>query len=270
MKTNFYKRFNLEIDVDEAAERFVNRISNTLFDLLLREPYVNESQRDLVNRLIATGLGDEYVVHLYPEQYINKDFHRCLIAIEAFRDWARIAHLAGLVELIDTYVNHALTLSETDLGIEWQDGVFVKKGAAVLDKQLVNDPLHWLSEGQYESVRIPYEKALRHFLESETRTELRADAITDAYEAIEALAKIVLGNDRDLSANQEKFFSVLDVSNEFKSLLREYISFANNFRHASTKKPKPELSRAETESFIYLTGMFIRLSIQRLPKSKTA
>jgi hypothetical protein len=270
MKTNFYKRFNLEIDFDVATDRFVKRISNTVFDMLLCQPYVSEKQRALVDRLIATRLGEEYLPNLYPQNYINGDFFRCLMAIEAFREWAAIAQLKGLMEYIDTYVNHALQLSETDLGIELQDGVFIKRGALLLDENLVNDLLHWLADTQYQPVRLPYEKALRHLLESDTRPELLSDAITDAYEAIEALAKIVLANDRDLSANQEKLLSLLDVSKEFRDLLHEYIAFANNFRHASTKKPKPELSRPETESFIYLTGLFIRLAIQRLAQRKTA
>jgi hypothetical protein len=45
-------------------------------------------------------------------------------------------------------------------------------------------------------------------------------------------------------------------------LLKEYIEYANNFRHALKEGEKrPAVSVAEVESFVYLTGIFIRLAI---------
>ena len=86
------------------------------------------------------------------------------------------------------------------------------------------------------------------------------------YEALEALGKIVTNRDKDLSANAELFLKKLGVSEAYKKLLKEYISYANKFRHAAdTSVPKPNLSTAEVESFIYLTGVFVRLAIQASP-----
>jgi len=83
------------------------------------------------------------------------------------------------------------------------------------------------------------------------------------YEALEALAKIVTGRDKDLSANAESFLKNLSISEPYKKLPKEYISYANNFRHAAaTNAKKPNLSMAEVESFTYLTGVFIRLAIE--------
>ena len=92
--------------------------------------------------------------------------------------------------------------------------------------------------------------------------ELLADTITDMYEALEALAKIVVGNDKDLSGNQEQLISKLGVSNEYKPILKGYISLANEFRHAAEKGQAKNLpSSKEVESFIYLTGTFLRLAL---------
>ena len=86
------------------------------------------------------------------------------------------------------------------------------------------------------------------------------------YEALEALGKIVTNRDKDLSANAELFLKKLDVSEAYKKLLKEYISYANNFRHAADiSAPKTNLSIAEVESFTYLTRVFIRLAIQASP-----
>lgn len=83
------------------------------------------------------------------------------------------------------------------------------------------------------------------------------------YKALEAMAKIVTGRpESDLSANRELFIQRLGVSEEYKRLLKEYTDYAHRFRHApSEKRPRPELSHAETESFVYLTGVFPRLAM---------
>ena len=82
------------------------------------------------------------------------------------------------------------------------------------------------------------------------------------YEALEALAKIVTGRDKDLSANQQSLISKVNASEHYKTLLKDYIDYANEFRHAASEKtPKPQISEREAESFVYLTGVFIRLAM---------
>src|SRR5947209_309762 len=79
------------------------------------------------------------------------------------------------------------------------------------------------------------------------------DVLRDTYDALEALAKIICNNDRDLSANREKFVSGLKLADSYKRMLKEYIEYANDFaRHAGPDgKQKPLPSRREVESFMY-------------------
>jgi hypothetical protein len=164
-----------------------------------------------------------------------------------------------LIALIESVLKE----SEVDLGIRWRNEKFIKSGAELLDQKLVNDVLHWLRDKTYKDVLTPYEKGLRHFLEAEKRPELLSDAITDIYEALEALAKIITNRpNSDLSANAERFISAVNASEAYKKLLKEYIDYANRFRHAPRpERPRPTPSVHEVESFIYLTGIFIRLAI---------
>lgn len=83
------------------------------------------------------------------------------------------------------------------------------------------------------------------------------------HEALEALSKIVTGKqNKDLSANAELFIKKIKATDPYKKILKEYIDYANKFRHAPGKgKSKPLPSESEVESFIYLTGLFIRLAI---------
>ena len=80
---------------------------------------------------------------------------------------------------------------------------------------------------------------------------------------MEALAKIVTGRPKkDLSANRESFLKQVNASEAYKTILKDYIKYANEFRHAAEEgKQKPVPSRREVESFLYLTGLFIRMAM---------
>lgn len=209
-------------------------------------------------------MGARYELGSRVSTYILDDFYRCLQAVEAMYQYFGYSTVLKGKEyktIIDVGVNETLLEAEVDLGIEWTNGRFKKKGAKLLDEKLVNESLRWLSDKKYESVLNPFSKGLEHFLHAENRPELLSDVITDMYEALEALAKIITERDKDLSGNAELFIKKLGVSDSYKRLVKEYISFANEFRHASKKGvEKPKLSIPEVESFMYLTGLFIRLA----------
>lgn len=117
-------------------------------------------------------------------------------------------------------VEEALELSETDLGVSWENGIFLKKGAKLLDERLVNEPLRWLGDPAYRNVLTPFEKGLKHFLEGGKEPERLADSITDMYEATEALAKIVTNKPtKDLSALREDFISKVGLPELYKKML---------------------------------------------------
>ena len=123
--------------------------------------------------------------------------------------------------------------------------------------------MQWLSDPKYHNILEPFQKGLRHFLEASKRPELRQDTFTDMYEALEALAKIVTERPtKDLSKNRELFVNALGLSEYYKRMLKDYISYANQFRHGveETKK-RPIPSSKEVEAFIYMTGLFIRLAV---------
>jgi len=191
---------------------------------------------------------------------VGKDFFRNVQALEALyrsiTDNTKQKDLGNLIQRL-------LDASEVDLGIRWENGRFIRSGAALLDEGLVNNPLRWLRSSGCEAVRTPFEKGLSHFLHASKRPELLTDVVTDMYESLEALAKIVTGRpDKDLSANREMFLSKVKASDEYKQLLKDYIDYANRFRHAEREgQRRPELSSKEVESFVYLTGVFIRLAI---------
>ncbi len=258
MAQKFNERFGIETGQEEARKRFVNRVQN---EILSRFWYrLPRDVRDEAHMTVLTILGIQTGPNPYGPQWqdITDDFWLNVRTVEAMYQAvpAYRKQLSSAVEAI-------LSISEIDLGIRWDNDHFLPSGAPVLDDKLVNDVLNCLTAPKYEGVRKPFHKGLEHLLQSVGKPQFLADVVTDTYEAVEALAKIVTGRDKDLSANAESFISAVKVSEGYKRILKEYIDYANKMgRHAGDKgQPKPTPTRKEVESFIYLTGLFIRLAL---------
>lgn len=263
MADRFHERFEIPVGAQEARRRFLARVKNFLGPFL-EDCYTVEAVRD-IERTLASELGDVYEYGYLDELLVSDNLLKVLHALEIVYDEADMPEPPTERPprtVLDRTVRDMLAKAEVDLGVTWDRGRFHPSGAQVLDAKLVNDPLHWLREKQYKIVAEPFEKGLSHLLRSHADPVVRADVVTDMYEAVEALAKIETGRDKDLSANAQAFISKVRASDAYKVLLKDYIDYANNFRHAAEEgRPKPTLSAAEVESFVYLTGLFIRLAI---------
>ena len=266
----FYQRFNIEVGIEEAQQRFINRALNMVEGFIpqLETPHTSipsDVRAALIS--VATSLGLEYQRNKLFSQYAGTDCNSCLLALEAlYQTYSELSGCKEYATKVEQAILYAISLSETDLGVEWRDGAFWPSGAKVLDEALVNENLKWLDDKDYQDVRAPFEKGLRHFLEAMQKPERLGDAVTDVYEAVEAIAKRVTGRDRDLSANAEMFINKLKLSDYYKKMLKDYISYANDYgRHAAKLgEEKKVLKRNEVEAFIYTSGLFIRLAVQQM------
>ena len=251
MNQKFHERFAIKINREEAERRFVNRAHNLVFGDLDDDEFTKSQ--------IATALGEKYEELEEIEEIIQDDFHNTLKGLEMVFHFSDDPYKSDVEKAIRMILHE----SEIDLGIKWENGRFIPSGAKMLDEKLVNESLRWLSDKEYESVLDPFSKGLEHFVHAVKRPDLLSDVITDMYEALEALSKIVTGKDKDLSANAELVIKKLRVSKSYKNILKDYISYANGFRHAQKEGgERPRISIREVESFIYLTGLFIRLATQ--------
>lgn len=165
---------------------------------------------------------------------------------------------------LDDAIVETFAESECNVGVSWANGIFTREGAELLDDKLVNESLRWLADPRYENVLVPFRKGLSHMLEGTKDSQRFGDAVTDMYEALEAIVKIVTNKPtKDLSASREEFVSRLKLPDSQKRMLKEYIDYGCDFRHAlelGQKRAWP--LEHEAENFVYLTGLFIRLAMQ--------
>jgi hypothetical protein len=268
-KRSFEERFDIEVGLEEAKLRFVNR-SHNVIDGWYKKARFQDSFRFAVFQTLGMRVPDVIVTSLADE--IGKEFDSALKAIEGAYKYANgtgHGHDFLLRVRFDSDVRNLLDMAETDLGIDWQEGQFVRTGAALLDEGLVNDNLHWLRESGFKSVLAPFSKGLSGLLQAESHPEARSDVVRDMYEALEAMAKIQTRPDRDLSSNAESFIKSVGASAGYREVLKAYIKYANGyFRHATSEaQPKPQVSMREAESFVYLTGVFLRLAMPKAPRT---
>ncbi len=255
MAAKFHERFEIDIGAGEARRRFTARVANLVFERYLGNHY-DTWGRYKAAEYVASVLGDRHASNYLAALGGSADFHRHLQAVEALHDYIvrdeaeYSSHTKR--DALNEVVKHILAMSEIDIGVRWEGGRFIPQGARLLDDRLVNDPLQWLRARGHA----------QHLLQSQQNAALLSDVVTDMYEALEALAKVVTGREADLSANRELFISRVKASDGYKRLLRDYIDYANDYRHAAeqgTVRPTP--LAAEVENFVYLTGIFIRLAL---------
>ena len=278
MPDPFYVRFNIDVPIDDAQQRFINRIENRVRQLArklesLGEARLGQSLDDIIIE-VENRLGEPHLTYvLYATTFadvwkkrVNEDFLRCLQAVESLYETLNSynGRSYGILDTLNEAISNTLAQSEFDLAVSWQNGFFLRKGAELLDEKLVNASLRWLADPRYENVLIPFRKGLSHLLEGTKDPQRYGDAVTDMYEALEAMAKIVTGKPtEELSTLREQFISKMRLSHSHKAMLKSYIDYGCDFRHAvKTGKQRSWPLEHEAENFVYLTGLFIRLAIQ--------
>lgn len=268
--SSFHQRFNIEIPLETAQRNFIKRILN---ELDANFPQLEDHGEDTydytlwtrINPHVANKLGKRYNRYSFVEYADTDNFLEFLKALEALYEAFEQEYNDHRPHMLKRIIVSALSSSEIDLGVQWRDGVFWPSGAKLLNEALVDDNLQWLAEPKYTNVLEPFKKGLEHLMEAQSRPDSLKDTVTEMYEALEALAKIALGNNRDLSGNREALINTLKLSEYYRRMLKDYIGYANDFRHPpGLGEKRVRLSPNEVEAFVYITGLFLRLMIRQL------
>ena len=165
--------------------------------------------------------------------------------------YGAVSKAAKEQETLSAWIESALIQATVDLGITWNQGMFYPSGARELDQSLIEEPLKWLKA--FANVRTDYLKALEGYINKRLD-----EVIIHCYIAIEGITRETLGNDRTLDNNRENLLQKIGLSQEWKALLNNFITYANEFkRHASEKRHN--INPAEVEGFFYMSGVLLRL-----------
>ena len=128
----FHERFDIAVGLEEAQKRFVNRAFNEVWHY---SGYVRSDASRMsieswheIERKVMSALGRRYTTMDRLSKQVGTDFHDNLLALEvlyAALDLSRRPSIKRIIEGI-------LSQSEVDLGVEWRDGKFFRKGAVFL------------------------------------------------------------------------------------------------------------------------------------------
>ena len=160
------------------------------------------------------------------------------------------------------WVEAALGHATSDLGVRWHEGMFYPSGAKELDEPLIEEPLQWLND--FPAEKADYLKALRDYA-----AKNYGDVVGNCYNVVEGVARNVLRNTKTLENNREELLKTIQLSQQWKGLLSNFINYANEFkRHASEKRH--DVNPIEVEGFLYMTGLLVRMIVEADKKSRTA
>lgn len=266
MRGRFNKAFGIKDDLGVEQRRFVERINQTAFVRVqeLKYPityaeifrkvcyYLGTNAEDRIaavngNSYFATGIAIPSIRSL-----TRDEFTETLRVLELL--YEALAKAPREQEAIGGWIEAAFSHCTVDLGVSWKDGMFYPSGAQDLDQSLIEEPWEWLAD--FPPERADLLKALTAY-----RERRLDEVITNCYLAVEGIAREVLGNKRTLDNNREELLKRVGLSQEWKSLLSNFIIYANEFkRHASDQRHK--LNPVEVEGFLYLSGLILRMVIR--------
>jgi hypothetical protein len=279
---DFNKRFGGTIDPEEVKRDFLNKINFLLiepldkrdgsyysefnsgfFDFVAME--FNENPTDIIGVYNRDRRRYSSYEDLKPsfEYFSRRDFTKTLLLIEVFYDYfsGNVYDGDHWTERIDKVVAAALN-QPISLGVSWRDGKFYPEGAEEFDEKLVSEVLKWLEEKP--KIQALFKNALDHYSGSISNPIKRKDVISNSFQAVEKLTQEYLESPKpSFDNNFNALVDKLDLEKEWKKIFNSYKELSKEFgRHAGSDDdfiPNQE----DTEAFFYLSGLIIRLILEK-------
>lgn len=257
----FDKTFGLKSSIEEEKIRFVNRIENSIFSMLL-DWYQND-QYKIIFKSICNDLGEDYSKISRKSNFedgplpslvvlTQKDFIQTLRVIVAVYD--SMSDKPNSQTIIKLNVLAALEKANLSLGIKWVDGTFYPTGDELLDKELIDESFTLLD-------KFPNEKLdFKNALENHYSKKLYG-VVDNCYKVVEGVSRKLLNNTKTLDNNKDDFMRLLQFSKYWDKIFVNYLMYAHEYsRHASENRHN--LKEEEVEGYLYLTCLILRVTIK--------
>lgn len=276
---DFKKRFGQTIDIAEVKKNFVNEINYGVIqdlDSLIGDYYFDKN--GLFDHIcLALNLNPQTVVSNWNRndfssslsipslrQLTRDDFENTLVVIEAayefctitqditFRRWPPKIDFA-----VKQFLNQILSLN-----IFWYEGKFYPEGAEELDEKLIKENLTWLNS--YPKVKKIFSNALDNFSQSLKADIKRKDAISNSFQAVEELTKMYLENDKSFDNNYNELIQNIGLAKQWGNIINFYKELSKEFGRHSGRQEDFIPSAEDTEAFLYLSGLLLRLILNKI------
>ncbi len=241
---------------------------NNRFAVIVREVHAACYQFGLQNKLfteVIFDLGEDPLNHSHLSSLVLKGdteyiLYRNAHVLQTILN--RVSKMDFLFQKIDSMVKAAFANVILDVGVCYKDGVFIKATSDIFSP-LFEDPFDWLKTMPDAYGR--FKSAWEYLLKGRN-----ADALTNAYSALEGAAKHVLGVKKALDNSETigKLCSVLGLDSEWGILLNDYCKIAHEFssRHGSkSQTQRDNIGKELVEFYLYQTGVILRLMSQKFP-----
>lgn len=271
MEQSFYKRFWLEISLQEAKERFIIRVNENIFKILQKKLWqtnYDELFEELCKKL-AINTNDNnirynnYITWNYSfkwlENLVNWNFNKIIQLLEKlyyFKDtFFNNIYWFDLNLLINFCLQESINEDWIDLWIIFINWKFLPKWNDKLDKELVEksiDNLKWLQAEKY------YKECLENYLKWNKKW-----VIEDCFETLEKLSQEILQNEKWLKENKDNLINYLKSNEIFTSywinIINQLYLYFNDHRHTKNDKTNENIDENEVEATLYLTWLIINL-----------
>lgn len=266
MIKEIYKRLGITAALEDEEKKFYNRLFSTLeeIDYKLAEVdsqishYSPSNCRESVLSDLTFKLGVRNKGVLSSYLHPNSFYDNLVVSEVLLNILEKTSQ--GIYNFLNSQIKEAIANSVVDLGIIFENDIFIKRGAETLDRAAVLDSLDWLED--YKTTKEFFEGALTHYLRQRYR-----DSITNAYSALESIVKTVLDSDKRLDQSIPELVSKLNLPAQWNAILKHFCDYAHEFSSRHGKKDediKDEIDPKDAEAYIYFTGLMIRLIIQSI------
>jgi hypothetical protein len=270
-----FKRFDIDIDIETAQEKFRNKINNILFYGLTFNDEDSDVEIDDLSWDFANKLSIKYSdSNSFKYTYLGDSlpFNEYLLHLQMLLDILKENNFDNRYKVLSDLIEEAIDESVCDLGIRvkrFKDNTvqILREGSKLLDNDLVDDVLGVLDEANKKPIKIVFKKGLKEFFESNVDNQKTKNVVRDMQLSLDETVKLLfkdknLGFKHFFKGKKWESIGFNDYQKQIYWNLNEYID--KLAKHKSDSK----ILKSDAENIIYLTAMFIRLAFKKGEEQK--
>ncbi|MGD9641867.1 MAG: hypothetical protein AB7V08_03915 [Elusimicrobiales bacterium] len=269
MQKDIHHALGIEADIIAERRKLINRFKAALQNLdriFSYEHGIHGNYNPYILNNTLFELGESLNLHnrlqsLIPSPSTKPDFKNALLIMQTIANHLK-DYQKDIFRTLNAHILAAFSHATIDVGYSYQGGVFLQTSSGVLEP-LFTDPFQWLNK--LPDAHSRFKGAWEYFLRGR-----HADAITNAYSALEGAALFILKSDKRLDTDEtrSRLCEALSLEADWGKILFNYCKIAHAFssRHSGkTQIPRDSIKPEIVEFYLYQTGVILRLIAKTYP-----